>query len=283
MVQRRVVHRKFFLKPTPQTTAIFLYCLAWAVRASCVQVHEFIVMSNHYHIVLSDPHGRLPKFTQQLHGLVARAVNASRGRFGTFWENEQYSAPELPEDADVVDKSVYVLTNAQAADLVERAHQWPGLSSWNLEYGQEIVVTKPATMFSRRMPKQLSFKLVRPPVHLDLSDADLRALIRRKVVEREEQLIIERRRDGRKVLGVKRILAQSIDDAPTSREERFAVRPRVSSRSVWQRLAVIRRNKTWLAAYREALGRFVAGVRDVVFPYGTYLMKERFAVACAAA
>jgi len=283
MVQRRVVHRKFFLKPTPQTTAIFLYCLAWAVRASCVQVHEFIVMSNHYHIVLSDPHGRLPKFTQQLHGLVARAVNASRGRFGTFWENEQYSAPELPEDADVVDKSVYVLTNAQAADLVERAHQWPGLSSWNLEYGQEIVAMKPATMFSRRMPKQLSFKLVRPRVHLDLSDADLRALIRRKVVEREEQLIIERRRDGRKVLGVKRILAQSIDDAPTSREERFAVRPRVSSRSVWQRLAVIRRNKTWLAAYREALGRFVAGVRDVVFPYGTYLMKERFAVACAAA
>ena len=283
MVQRRVVHRKFFLKPTPQTTAIFLYCLAWAVRASCVQVHEFIVMSNHYHIVLSDPHGRLPKFTQQLHGLVARAVNASRGRFGTFWENEQYSAPELPEDADVVDKSVYVLTNAQAADLVERAHQWPGLSSWNLEYGQEIVAMKPATMFSRRMPKQLSFKLVRPRVHLDLSDADLRALIRRKVVEREEQLIIERRRDGRKVLGVKRILAQSIDDAPTSREERFAVRPRVSSRSVWHRVAVIRRNKGWLAQYREALAQFVAGVKDVLFPYGTYLMKERFAVACAAA
>jgi len=283
MVQRRVVHRRFFLKPTPRTTAIFLYCLAWAVTATRVQIHEFIVMSNHYHIVLTDPHGRLPKFTQQLHGLVARAVNASYGKFGTFWENEQYSAPELPDDADVVDKSVYLLTNAQAADLVERAHQWPGLSSWSLEYGATIVATKPATLFSRYMPKRVTFKLVRPPVHPELDDEALRALIRRRVVEREEELIVARRRAGRTVLGVKRILAQSIDDTPASQEKRWGTRPRVSSRSVWHRVAVIRRNKGWLAQYREALAQFVAGVKDVLFPYGTYLMKERFAVACAAA
>jgi REP element-mobilizing transposase RayT len=283
MVQRRVVHRRFYLKPTPRTTAIFLYCLAWVVRATRVQIHEFIVMSNHYHIVLTDPHGRLPKFTQQLHGLVARAVNASYGKFGTFWENEQYAAPELPDDADVVDKSVYALTNAQAADLVERAHQWPGLSSWKLEYGEAIVAHKPSTLFSRRMPKELRFKLVRPAVYLDLDDVQLRALIRRRVVEREEQLILERRRAGRTVLGVKRILAQNIEDMPASREKRWGIRPRVSSRSVWHRVALIRRNQGWLAEYREALARFVAGVRDVLFPYGTYLMKERYAVACATA
>ena len=142
---------------------------------------------------------------------------------------------------------------------------------------------KPSTLFSRRMPQELKFKLVRPPVHLDLDDVQLRALIRRRVAEREEQLILERRRDGRTVLGVKRILAQDIEDTPASREKRWGTRPRVSSRSVWHRVALIRRNQGWLAEYREALARFVAGVRDVLFPYGTYLMKERYAVACATA
>lgn len=283
MVQRRVVHRRFYLKPTPRTTAIFLYCLAWVVQATRVQIHEFIVMSNHYHIVLTDPHGRLPKFTQQLHCLVARAVNASHGKFGTFWENEQYAAPELPNDVDVVDKAVYALTNVLEANLVERVHQWPGLSSWKLEYGDVVVAVKPSTMFTKRMPERLTFKLVRPPVMPNLSDEDLRALIRRRVVEREEALILERHKTGRTVLGVRRILAQNIEDAPRTREKHFGTRPRVSTRSVWHRLAVIRRNKEWLAAYREALARFVAGVRDVLFPYGTYLMKERFGVACAAA
>jgi hypothetical protein len=138
-------------------------------------------------------------------------------------------------------------------------------------------------MFTKRMPERLTFKLVRPPVMPDLSDADLRALIRRRVVEREEALILERRKTGRTVLGVKRILAQNLEDSPRSREKHFETRPRVSTRSVWHRVALIRRNQEWLAEYREALARYVAGVRDVLFPYGTYLMKERFGVACAAA
>ena len=280
MVQRRVVHRLFYLKPTKSTFAIFAYCLAYAAMKTGILIHEFIVMSNHYHIVLSDPEGLLPKFMQYLNSFVARAINASHGRVGTFWENESFTAPELPEDADVVDKCVYVLTNPCSADLVARACEWPGLSSWGLDYGNTLVTTRPA-FFGEDMPATLELRLVRPPIMPELSDQELRAEIRRRTVAREQALMGERKKAGRTVMGVDKVLRQSIDDRPRTADERFGTRPRVSTRSWWARVACLQRNADWLRRYREALSSYVQGVRDVVFPFGTYLMKVRFAVCCS--
>jgi REP element-mobilizing transposase RayT len=280
MVQRRVVHRLFYLKPTKSMFAIFAYCLAYAAQKVGVLIHEFIVMSNHYHIVLSDPNGQLPKFQQILNSFVARATNASHRRVGTFWENESFTAPELPEDADVVDKCVYVLANPCTADLVERAREWPGLSSWKLDYGNSIVTTRPS-FFGEDMPATLELEIVRPPVMPELSDQQLRAEIRRRTIEREQKLMVERKAAGRTVMGVEAVLRQSIDDRPRTRDERFGTRPTVSTRSVWAREACLQRNADWLCRYRDALTRYVQGIRDALFPFGTYLMKVRFSVCCS--
>jgi REP element-mobilizing transposase RayT len=40
-------------------------------------VHAWCVLSNHYHLVVTDPDARLPAFMQYLDSLVARAMNAS--------------------------------------------------------------------------------------------------------------------------------------------------------------------------------------------------------------
>jgi len=52
------------------------------------------------------------------------------------------------------------------------------------------------------------------------------------------------------------------------------------ARDSLRRLAVLTRIATFRRDYREALAAFAAGVRDVVFPMGTYQMVERYAVAC---
>jgi putative transposase len=86
------------------------------------------VLSNHVHLVVTDTRGQLPRFMQYLDSLVARAVNASLGRFERFWANDgSYSAVEPIDPADVVGKIAYVLANPVAAGLVRRAAQWPGL------------------------------------------------------------------------------------------------------------------------------------------------------------
>lgn len=281
MVQRRVVHRLFYLRPSKVTNATFEYCLAYAAAQTGVLLHEFEVLSNHYHIVLSDPLAKLPKFMQILNSFVARAINASYGQFGTFWENESFTAPELPEDIDLVDKCVYTLLNPCTADLVEHASEWPGLSSWAMEYGKPRIATRPDHLFGETMPRELPLELVRPPVMPELSDDQLRKEIRRRVAEREAELARKRQAEGRQVLGVRRVLAQRPSDSPVRPAEHFGTRPRVSTRSVWAKLDAIQRCKEFLTEYRDAMASYLSGIREALFPRGTYSMRVRFGVRCA--
>jgi hypothetical protein len=41
------------------------------------------------------------------------------------------------------------------------------------------------------------------------------------------------------------------------------------------------RNREFVAQYREARKEWLAGVGDVVFPFGTYLMRVLHGVRCA--
>jgi REP element-mobilizing transposase RayT len=56
---------------------VVLYVLAVAARRFGVLVHAFCVLSNHLHLLVTDPDARLPAFMQYLDSLVARAVNAT--------------------------------------------------------------------------------------------------------------------------------------------------------------------------------------------------------------
>ena len=126
MVTRRCVQRLFLLRPCETTTAIFRYVLAVAAKRYRVAVHAFCVLSNHYHLVLTDTDGRLPDFMRDLGSLVARATNCAIGRWDKFWEGNSYSAVELATPAAVHEKLVYLLANPVAAGLVRHARDWPG-------------------------------------------------------------------------------------------------------------------------------------------------------------
>ncbi len=73
------------MRPSKATTAIFSYVLAVAAERYGILIHAFCVLSNHFHVVLTDVHARLPEFHRDLDALVARAVNCSLGRWEGFW------------------------------------------------------------------------------------------------------------------------------------------------------------------------------------------------------
>ena len=129
LVTRRCSQRQFLLRPSQTTNATFLFVLAAAVRRFGIRLHAFCVLSNHFYLVLTDPDARLPEFEQYLDSLVARAVNASLGRWESFWAPSSYSAVKLVSPQDVVEKAAYVLANPVAAGLVRHGREWPGLWS----------------------------------------------------------------------------------------------------------------------------------------------------------
>ena len=62
LITRRCLGRQFLLRPSRDVNQVFLFCLAHSARMCGIEVHAFCVLSNHYHLVVTDPLARLPEF-----------------------------------------------------------------------------------------------------------------------------------------------------------------------------------------------------------------------------
>jgi REP element-mobilizing transposase RayT len=282
LVTRRCSRRQFLLKPSNTTNEIFLYLLALAVHRFGVQLHAFCVLSNHFHFVVTDPDARLPAFMQYLNSLVARATNASLGRWESFWAPSTYSAVALETPQDTIAKIAYVLGNPVAARLVPRANEWPGL--WSAPErigGAAFVAHRPATFFRRKgyLPEIVELGLV-VPRGFDSPD-DFREELRAALARIEPGGERDCAHRGPGFLGAARVVAQKPWGRPVSAAPRRQLSPRVASRDKWKRMEALARLAGFLSGYRQALSAFRGGDRDALFPSGTYLLRIHHGVRCA--
>ncbi len=283
LVTRRCSERRFFLRPSKSTNATFGYLLAVAAARHGVLVHAYCVLSNHFHLVITDPAARLPEFHRYLDGLVARATNASLGRWESFWDPDSYSAVRLETEAAVFEKIVYVLANPVAARLVRRGREWPGLwSDPDRIEGAPVRFERPDGFFRDKgpMPSSAELRLEAPPGRD--GDAAFRDEVVRALGEEEDRIASELWTRGQTFLGASRVVAQTPSSWPHPDELRRNPNPRVASRNKWKRIEALARLAEFGHAYRKALVRWRSGVRDVVFPRGTWHMRVHHAVCCAA-
>jgi len=276
LVTRRCSQRQFLLRPGKLANETFLYILALAASRYGIRIHTFCVLSNHYHLLLTDPHARLPAFGQFLDSLVARALNASLGRWESFWAPNSYSAVALPSPQDILDKAAYVLANPVAAGLVRSARDWPGLWSAPDRIGTIIHAPRPKQFFDPKglLPQSVALQLSAPPGFS--SAEDFREQLATALAELEST-----ERQGKEFLGVARVLAQRPTGRPASSEPRRGLNPRVAARDKWKRLELLGRLVGFLTSYREAWAARRAGEKRVVFPAGTYLLRVLHGVRCA--
>jgi REP element-mobilizing transposase RayT len=284
LVTRRCAQREFLLKPTDLTTAVFEYVLAVAAQRSGVCLHAACVLSSHYHLVLTDPQAALPRFCQLLDGLLARVLNASYGRWESFWAPASYSAVELVTAEDVLDKIAYALANPAAAGLVVHAADWPGLwTSPERIGGAAEIVARPEVFFSKAgtMPERatLTFSV---PVAFD-SPSAFRNAVRARLSALEQKAADDLAAQGRRALGLRRLRMQKRTDRPAPGEPRRELNPRVACKDEEKRREALGRLVQFRSAYRAALQRLRDGARRVVFPSGTYLLRVHLGIACAAA
>jgi REP element-mobilizing transposase RayT len=283
LITRRCTQREFLLRPSAQLNAIFEFVLAVAGRRYGISLHAYCVMSNHVHLVLTDVYGTLPAFFQYLASLVAKATNSSHGRWESFWAPGSYSAVALETTDDVVEKTAYVLANPVAAGLVKHGRDWPGL--WSAPEsigGLPFVVSRPKAYFRARgsMPESATLRLVVPAGFASASD--FAAQVREAVAAKEAEAAARLASDGRSFLGTAGVLAQRPTERPAPGEPRRTLSPRVACRDKWKRFEALGRLTTFLCDYREALAAWRKGVRDALFPEGTYLMRIAHGVRCAA-
>jgi REP element-mobilizing transposase RayT len=284
LLTRRCSEQRAFLAPRPETNAIFAYVLAVAAQRHGILVHAACAMSNHYHLVVTDPRAELPAFMQYLDSLVARATNASIGHWEGFWSSEaSYSAVTHASPSDVIDKIAYTLANPVAAGLVQHGAEWPGLRTGVELLGTGVLVApRPKEFFRAKgdMPEQVELRLSVPPGFRSAQE------YRARVVDAVDALEAKLRRDAqaeqRRFLGRARVLRLNPLARPAGRGPRRKLSPRVAGRDPWKRIEALTRLVSFLRRYRDALRARRAGRADALFPEGTYQLRIQHGVRCAA-
>jgi REP element-mobilizing transposase RayT len=286
MITRRCSERRFFLRPNEDTNNAFIYCLALAATRAKVQATFSVAMSNHHHTGIHDPDGNFPIFTEHFHGLLARCQNAHLGRFENFWSSEPASVVHLVEPNDILDKMAYAFTNPTAADLVDSVEEWPGVTTFHATLsGGHITATRPKHFFrdDGDMPEVVSLPIVRPSGFEDLGQDEWANLLTERVRAKEADHRQLRAAQGITVLGRDGVLRQDPFDHPSSHVPRFQMSPQVAAKNKWARIEALKRNRSFIERYRDAFLGHVAGLANVVFPFGTYWMRKFGKVLCETA
>jgi REP element-mobilizing transposase RayT len=282
-ISRRCSQRQFLLRPGKRTNWAFRYSLAEAAARYGIEVVAFCASSNHHHAVVYDPHGCIPAFLAHFHKMLAKLLNSHLGRWENFWSSERCCYPECVEPADVFGETVYTVTNPVKDQLVDRVFNWPGENSLAAQLSDRaLVVERPDWFFDAkgRMPETVSLRFHRPHGFTELSHEAWADKLRAAVAEVEAKAAEERAATGTSVVGRKMVLSQSPLGKPKSAEPRRNLRPQFACGDAEQRKEAIEQRKTFVARYRTALAKLRDGVRDVVFPAGTYLLRVRGLVCC---
>jgi putative transposase len=182
--------------------------------------------------------------------------------------------------------NTYAFTNPSAADLVDSVEEWPGVTTFQATLsGAHITATRPKHFFrdDGQMPEVVSLPMARPLGFAHLGPREWANLVTERVRAKEADHRQRRAAKGITVLGRERILRQSPFDCPAGHAPRFQMSPQVAAKNKWARIEALMRNRGFIERYRDAFVGHMAGLADVLFPFGTYWMRKFGKVACEAA
>jgi hypothetical protein len=241
-------------------------------------------MSNHLHLLVRDTQGELAGWASYLLGNLARSVNAIRERCGVVFER-RYSAEPVLDDAAVIDRLVYLVTNPIHAGLCNQSRDWPGLLLWTRvgkpELREVSWVGRKAYRSARYRARQrgqaapspegfrVRGTLVIHPLPTEIgSGAEGRCEIAEAIAARERELAADRRRSGRPAMTRREVLAQDWQAAP--RRPKRSPRPACHTTERSLRKAFIEGFRDFVGAFREASAQSRLGIRNATFPPWSY-------------
>lgn len=96
-----------------------------AARKFGVAVHAYVLMSNHFHLLLTpESADSLPRMMQAVGRRYVRYFNDSQGRSGTLWEG-RYRSTLIQTDAYLLACMAYIDLNPVRAAMVQDARDYP--------------------------------------------------------------------------------------------------------------------------------------------------------------
>lgn len=276
LITRTTRNQRFFLAPDDSAiTVAFWFCLAVAASISGVQVTAVAVLSNHVHLVVTDPRGELPRFTHWLFRHFALCIKVLRGIDENVWSAAKPNCTELVTPEAILEAIAYTLANPASSGLVPHARSWPGVLSTPADlHGRTVEAEVPPLYFSDTWePQSLRFTL--PPALAALHSTDAVVdWVKARIAELERESAARLRSQRRSFLGLDRLRKTAWTGRPAAPRaappatRRVPTLKAVCAEALAQAVLELR---AFREAYREALERWRAKLQ-AVFPPGTWWM-----------
>ena len=118
-------HKKEFLLKFARDRRRWLHWLYEAKRRYGLCVLNYVVTSNHIHLLVKDSGtGVIPQSLQLIAGRTAQEYNNRKDRNGAYWE-DRYHATAIETDAHLFRCLVYIDLNMVRAGVVSHPVEWP--------------------------------------------------------------------------------------------------------------------------------------------------------------
>lgn len=278
----RTVQGRFLLKPTRELRSVVIGVLARAQRLYSVELHAFVFLSNHYHLLLTVENAQqLARFMNYVNSNLAREAGRLHGWQEKFW-GRRYSGVVISEEESAqMDRLRYLLSHGCKEGLVARPQEWPGAHSvealvegkpvqglWfdrTREYGAR---TRREKYDRFEYATKETIRLEPLPCWHHLSDKGYRDQVGELIRQIEVETASRHVQDGTRPLGVKAILAQDSHDRPRKMKKGSAPLFHAATRAV--RRELVEAYKWFVGAYREAAEKLSEGDLRVSFPAGSF-------------
>lgn len=101
----------------------FLEYIKEAKKKYGILVHSYVLMSNHYHLIIETPNANLSKAMQYINGSYTTYVNTKRKRSGHLFQG-RYKAIIVDIDNYLLELSRYIHLNPVRAKMVEKPEEY---------------------------------------------------------------------------------------------------------------------------------------------------------------
>ncbi len=292
MITRRSTGRTCLFRPDEDRTTQgnFLYALAVRAEKHKIRLHAFNQCSDHHHVNCTDTEGKHPKFTQDFHRDLATATKKHRR-----WREEVFSsaAPSvvtLASPAAMIQEIAYTIAQGALNGAVRYSKDWPGAFSRLEDLGRLVMrVQRPKNWFSkndRKWPPFVTLRLTLPDQLVEFCGGEdqVRAAVRHEVERLERESRAEMEREGRSFMGERRVLRLDYTHRLQSEEPERTLNPTFAAAGDPEvTKAALEKLREFRRAYARALDAWKRGLRDVIFPFGTWWLRVHHGVSCAPA
>jgi hypothetical protein len=277
-VTTRTLQGMLLLRPSPLLCEIILGILGRAQALYGLQIHAFVFLSNHYHLLCSPTDAQqLARAMCFINSNLAREAGRLHGFREKFWSRRYQAIPVTDELSAQIERLRYLLAHGCKEGFVLTPGDWPGVhcvaallegkqlqGTW-FDRTLEFEARRQGIEFGARdFSASYTVTLSPLPCWRHLSVEQHRAEIAQLVAEIEAEARLRRNETRREPAGAEFVRRQN----PLSRPARSkrSPAPRIHAASKAARRAFRCAYREFLAAFRQAAERLRAGDRSAEFP-----------------